>query len=327
MAGTVDESGLPRQAIEIYGLRKVYRQRNGRSVEALKGIDLAIPRGVIFGLLGPNGAGKSTLINILAGLARKTEGRVVVWGVDLDQDPRGVRASIGVVPQELIVDPFFTPREALDIQAGYYGVPRRMRRTEAVLQAVGLLDQAEADARSLSGGMRRRLLIAKALVHSPPIVILDEPTAGVDVELRDQLWAHVRSLNAEGATILLTTHYLEEAEALCEEIAIIDHGALIARDTTRALVERIDRKRLSITLGDDLAALPAALKGLGLSLETPRRLALTYHRRTLRIDAVLEAVRATGLVIADLSTEESDLEDVFRELTRSARPDAQSRRL
>ena len=327
MAGTVDESGLPRQAIEIYGLRKVYRQRNGRSVEALKGIDLAIPRGVIFGLLGPNGAGKSTLINILAGLARKTEGRVVVWGVDLDQDPRGVRASIGVVPQELIVDPFFTPREALDIQAGYYGVPRRMRRTEAVLRAVGLLDQAEADARSLSGGMRRRLLIAKALVHSPPIVILDEPTAGVDVELRDQLWAHVRSLNAEGATILLTTHYLEEAEALCEEIAIIDHGALIARDTTRALVERIDRKRLSITLGDDLAALPAALKGLGLSLETPRRLALTYHRRTLRIDAVLEAVRATGLVIADLSTEESDLEDVFRELTRSARPDAQSRRL
>ena len=327
MAGTVDESGLPRQAIEIYGLRKVYRQRNGRSVEALKGIDLAIPRGVIFGLLGPNGAGKSTLINILAGLARKTEGRVVVWGVDLDQDPRGVRASIGVVPQELIVDPFFTPREALDIQAGYYGVPRAERRTEAVLQAVGLLDQAEADARSLSGGMRRRLLIAKALVHSPPIVILDEPTAGVDVELRDQLWAHVRSLNAEGATILLTTHYLEEAEALCEEIAIIDHGALIARDTTRALVERIDRKRLSITLGDDLAALPAALKGLGLSLETPRRLALSYHRRTLRIDAVLEAVRATGLVIADLSTEESDLEDVFRELTRSARPDAQSRRL
>ena len=225
------------------------------------------------------------------------------------------------------IDPFFTPREALDIQAGYYGVPRRMRRTEAVLRAVGLLDQAEADARSLSGGMRRRLLIAKALVHSPPIVILDEPTAGVDVELRDQLWAHVRSLNAEGATILLTTHYLEEAEALCEEIAIIDHGALIARDTTRALVERIDRKRLSITLGDDLAALPAALKGLGLPLETPRRLALTYHRRTLRIDAVLEAVRAAGLVIADLSTEESDLEDVFRELTRSARPDAQSRRL
>lgn len=309
---------LPDQAIAIRGLRKVYRHRGGAGFEALKGIDLAIPRGAIFGLLGPNGAGKSTVINILAGLVLKTEGHVEVWGVDLDRDPRGVRAAIGVVPQELVIDPFFTPREAIELQAGYYGLARRERRTEEVLAAVGLSAEADVGARSLSGGMRRRLLIAKALVHSPPIVVLDEPTAGVDVELRDQLWSHVRRLNGEGVTILLTTHYLEEAEALCGEIAILNHGELVARDRTRALVERIDEKRMVVTLAEDVAGLPEALKGLGLALESPRRLALSYRRSALRIDSVLDAIRRAGLAIADLSTEESDLEDVFRELTRPA---------
>ncbi|CAN0119481.1 unnamed protein product, partial [Discosporangium mesarthrocarpum] len=226
-------------AIRARGLDKTYKARGGgrwfgggtgatAPVHALKGIDLDVPRGALFGLLGPNGAGKSTFINILAGLVMKTAGSAEIWGVDIDRQPRAARAAIGVVPQELALDPFFTAREALELQAGYYGVPPSERRTMAILERVGLADRADAQPRSFSGGMRRRLLVAKALVHNPPVLVLDEPTAGVDIELRRQLWDFVRELNANGTTVVLTTHYLEEAEALCDRIAIIDHGEVIA---------------------------------------------------------------------------------------------------
>src|SRR6056297_3743570 len=228
---------MPENAIEVRGLRKVYAGRGGTAPkEALKGIDLDIPAGSIFGLLGPNGAGKSTFINILAGLVVKTSGTVRIWGFDQDVNPRQSRASIGVVPQELNLDPFFAPRAALEVQAGLYGVPKSQRRSDEILRLVGLEDKAEAYARTLSGGMRRRLLLAKALVHTPHVLVLDEPTAGVDIELRQMLWENVRRLNREGMTVILTTHYLEEAEEMCDEIAIINQGDLVARDSTANLL-------------------------------------------------------------------------------------------
>jgi ABC-2 type transport system ATP-binding protein len=228
-------------AIEIEGLRKVYAgSRRAGPKEALKGIDLAIPRGSVFGLLGPNGAGKSTLINIMAGLVVKSAGTVRIWGFDQDVNPRQSRAAIGVMPQELNIDPYFTPREALDVQAGLYGVPKRERRTDEILELIGLTDKAEAYARTLSGGMRRRLLLGKALVHGPQVLVLDEPTAGVDIELRQMLWENVRKLNADGMTIILTTHYLQEAEEMCDEIAIINHGEKVAQDSTANLLSTLD---------------------------------------------------------------------------------------
>src|SRR5262245_40474145 len=247
---------LPESAVAIRRLNKIYKNVKGGGKPALIDVDLTVPRGCLFGLLGPNGAGKSTLINIMAQLVIKTSGDVSIWGIDLDRDPRSAASAIGVVPQELNIDPFFTPRELLELQAGLYGVARRERRTAEILAAVGLSDKAEAYTRTLSGGMRRRLLVAKALVHNPPVLVLDEPTAGVDVELRQQLWRYVRQLNAEGVTVLLTTHYLEEAEQLCDRIAIIDHGRLIACDTTAALLRRLDAKEISIVVDRDLAAVP-----------------------------------------------------------------------
>jgi ABC-2 type transport system ATP-binding protein len=309
---------LPEAAVELEGLRKVYGGGKGRAVAALEGIDLRIPRGAIFGLLGPNGAGKSTLINILAGLVVKTGGRARIWGIDIDAEPRNARAAIGVVPQELNIDAFFTPRELLELQAGLYGVPKRERRTMALLEALGLADKADALARTLSGGMRRRLMMAKAMVHGPPVLVLDEPTAGVDVELRRQLWQHVRDLNAAGTTILLTTHYLEEAERLCDRIAIIDKGRLVACDSTQALVGEVDDKRLTLVLDEPLAALPPALAALGLVLEAPERLVLRYRPSRARIGAVLAAVLAAGCSVRDVSSEEADLEEVFLRLTTGA---------
>jgi ABC-2 type transport system ATP-binding protein len=282
---------------------------------ALAGVDLAIPRGSLFGLLGPNGAGKSTLINILAGLVIKTSGRAAVWGIDIDAEPRRARAAIGVVPQELNIDPFFTPREMLDLNAGLYGVPKRERITDEILAAVGLTDKADAYARTLSGGMRRRLMVGKAMVHSPPVLVLDEPTAGVDVELRRQLWAHVRGLNARGTTILLTTHYLEEAEELCDRIAIIDRGEVVACDTTAALLRRIDAKELHIRLAEPIVALPAGLEGLHLELKEPGLLCFHYQPSRDRLEDLLERLRAARLQIIDLTTHESDLEDIFLQLT------------
>ena len=310
---------LPAYAVEVRGLTKTYRSAGKAGPKhALKGIDLAIPRGSLFGLLGPNGAGKSTLINILAGLVNKTGGEVAIWGTDIDDHPRQARASIGVVPQELNMDPFFTPREMLELQAGLYGVPKAERRTEELLEAVGLRDKADAYARSLSGGMKRRLMVAKAMVHSPPVLVLDEPTAGVDVELRIQLWEHVRRMNRDGTTVLLTTHYLQEAQELCETIAIINHGAVVACEPTATLLRRVDAKALTVTVDRDLDAVPTALSGFTAELADPRHIVVRYQPSRQRVDGVLAALAATGLGVIDLSTEESDLEDIFLQLTGGA---------
>ena len=307
-------------AIEAQTLRKIYRgQGGGPAKEALKGIDLQVPRGSIFGLLGPNGAGKSTFINILAGLVVKSSGRVRVWGFDIDVNPRQARAAIGVVPQELNIDPFFTPVEILELQAGLYGVPKAERRSMEILRALGLEDKADTYTRTLSGGMRRRLLVAKAMVHSPPILVLDEPTAGVDVDLRRQLWDYVRVLNEQGVTIVLTTHYLEEAESLCDRIAIIHKGAVAACEPTATLLSRIDEKTLVVTPEAPLAAVPEALaqgrfEGRA-SLRPDGRFALSYSPSRARAEDMLALIRAEGIGIRDLTTEQSDLEDIFLQLT------------
>jgi len=308
--------GLPDDAVAVRGLNKTYRAKSGTAKQALIDIDLAIPRGSLFGLLGPNGAGKSTLINILAQLVIKTSGTATIWGIDIDREPRAAAAAIGVVPQELNIDPFFTPRELLELQAGLYGVPKAERRTMEILGAVGLADKSEAYARTLSGGMRRRLMVAKALVHTPPVLVLDEPTAGVDVELRQQLWRYVRELNAAGTTVLLTTHYLEEAEELCDRIAIINHGRVIACEPTVALLRRLDSKELVFIVEEDLAAVPVPLTRFDAQLQSPRRLMLRYQPSRTRIGEILAAVQATGLNIADMTTLEADLEDIFLQLTR-----------
>jgi ABC-2 type transport system ATP-binding protein len=306
----------PEAAIRLAGLAKTYGTGKGRP--ALDTVDLVIPRGSLFGLLGPNGAGKSTLINILAGLVLKSAGKAVIWGIDIDEAPRQARAAIGIVPQELNIDPFFTPRELLDLHAGFYGVPRRERRTDELLATLGLSDKATAPARTLSGGMRRRLMVAKAMVHAPPVLVLDEPTAGVDVELRRQLWAHVRELNARGTTVLLTTHYLEEAEELCDRIAIIDRGRLVVAERTEVLLRRLDDKSLTIATAEHVTSVPAALAGFRVEIAAPGRLVFRYRPSRTRLAELLDAVRASGLTIVDLSTTEADLQDVFLRLTGSA---------
>ena len=305
-------------AIRARGLRKIYKASNNEPAkEALKGIDLTIPRGSIFGLLGPNGAGKSTFINVLAGLVVKTEGAVDVWGFDIDKNPRQARASIGVVPQELNIDPFFTPGEVLELQAGLYGVPRAERRTDEILEAMGLAEKKDAYARTLSGGMRRRLLVGKAMVHSPPVIVLDEPTAGVDIELRQQLWAYVKGLNERGVTIVLTTHYLEEAESLCDEIAIINHGEVVACEPTPQLVSRLDRKTLLVTPDAPLSAVPGGLSKFDSTILPGGILEIAYRPSTQNVAEILEQVSQAGITICDLSIEEGHLEDVFLEITRS----------
>lgn len=304
-------------AIEIRGLRKTYRsQGNAPAKEALKGIDLDIPKGSIFGLLGPNGAGKSTLINILAGLVVKTSGQAKIWGFDQDINPRQSRAAIGVMPQELNLDPFFTPRGALEVQAGLYGVPKKDRRSDEILELIGLTDKAEAYARTLSGGMRRRLLLGKALVHNPQILVLDEPTAGVDIELRQMLWTNVRRLNEEqGTTIILTTHYLEEAQEMCNEIAIINHGEVVARDTTKNLIGAMDAKTLVIEPEGTAPETIDLPKGVQLERKTDGTLAFSYSRGKTSANVILDAVKAAGIVIGDVRTVDPDLEDVFVDLT------------
>src|ERR1700759_3444500 len=243
---------MTESAIEIRDLQKTYA--GGK--RALEGVTFNVPRGAVFGLLGPNGAGKSTLINILAGLVNKSGGTATIWGFDIEQHPRNAKASIGIVPQEIVFDPFFTPAETLEIQAGLYGVPKERRQTAELLRAMHLEDKAKAYSRTLSGGMKRRLLVAKAMVHSPPILVLDEPTAGGDVELRRQLWGYVRRLHAQGVTIVLTTHYLEEAEELCDRIAIIHHGRVIANEPTRELVSKAQEKAVVVTFDRDIGAVP-----------------------------------------------------------------------
>ncbi|MDO5633134.1 MAG: ABC transporter ATP-binding protein [Paracoccus sp. (in: a-proteobacteria)] len=307
---------LAGNAIEITGLSKTYAG-SGKAPpkQALTGLDLTIRAGSIFGLLGPNGAGKSTTINILAGLVNKTAGRVVIWGFDQDVNPRQSRAAIGVMPQELNMDPFFTPRASLEVQAGLYGVPKHERWTDELLELVGLTDQAESYARNLSGGMKRRLLLAKALVHRPHILVLDEPTAGVDITLRDMLWRNVRRLNEQGMTIILTTHYLQEAQEMCDEIAIIDKGRLLIRDSTESLLHRTDGKALVIDTGGRVA-LPTLPQGAGAEWRSDGRLAISYPPSRIRADQVLDALRSAGVPVIDVASEQPDLEDVFVELTR-----------
>ena len=311
----VDSAPLPQNAIEIRGLEKTYAgTKKAPPKTALKGIDLAVPRGSMFGLLGPNGAGKSTLINILAGVVNKSGGQVCVWGRDIDERPRDARAALGVVPQEITADVFFTPREALEVQAGFYGVPANERRSDELLAALGLSDKAHAYVRALSGGMKRRLMVAKALVHNPPILILDEPTAGVDVELRRQLWAYVRRINAEGVTILLTTHYLEEAQELCDTIAIVNRGEVVACEPTTQLLKRLDTRNVVVTPDEPLTAAPE-LKGFETAPRPGGAFAVTYRTGQSSVEQVLGAVRASGVTIKDIATEDPDLEDVFLALT------------
>jgi len=312
-------------AISIKNLRKSYKTgkkayRQGAKPlaegrEALKGVDLEIPQGSFFGLLGPNGAGKSTLINILAGLTLKTGGSVEVLGLDLDKNPRDIRYKIGVVPQELVLDPFFSVYETLEYYAGYYGIPKVKRRTLEIINALGLSDKINANSRRLSGGMKRRVLIAKALVHNPPILILDEPTAGVDVDLRRQLWDYVKDLNAKGTTILLTTHYLEEAEELCDNIAIIHHGRIIASERKENLLKVLDSKQLIIRLAEKLHEIPAGLQEYGAAIQEGN-LIINYKTGEADMGKMINTVQSAGLTIRDLSTIEPHLEDIFRHLTK-----------
>ena len=318
-----EADALPDYAIVARGLGKTYpASKASPAKEALRSVDIAIPRGSIFGLLGPNGAGKSTFINILAGLVKKTSGSVEIWGIDIDHHPRSARAALGVVPQEIAADFFFTPRESLEVQAGLYGVPKNERRSMEILNALGLGDKAEAYVRALSGGMKRRLMVAKALVHNPPILILDEPTAGVDVELRRQLWAYVRQLNEEGVTIVLTTHYLEEAQELCDQIAIINRGQVVACETTADLLKRLDSRAVIITPKETLTGVPT-IPRFDAKLRSDGKLAVTFKSADASVEDVLNAVTTAGVGIKDLSTEEPDLEDVFLALTYD-NPDALS---
>lgn len=306
----------PNAAIEIRDLRKVYAPRGGQGAhEALKGISLSVPRGSMFALLGPNGAGKSTLINILAGMVIKTEGDVSIWGHNIETDRRLASRAIGIVPQELNLDPFFTPRETLELQAGFYGIPKNERRTDEILETLGLADKAKAYSRTLSGGMRRRLLIAKAMVHNPQILVLDEPTAGVDVELRQSLWEAVQEMNAQGQTILLTTHYLEEAQDNCDTIAIMRQGELVACESRESLLSRLNHKVVSVRFDAPFEAIPENLIPFAPERTNEQTLAFHARRDDGGIPALLDALPGCGLKIIDISTDEPDLEEVFLRLT------------
>jgi ABC-2 type transport system ATP-binding protein len=308
-------------AIRIDNLAKRYAPAKGAKGTAsegklaLGGVSFDVPEGSIFGLLGPNGAGKSTLINILAGLVNKTGGTAEIWGFDIDRQRRNASRAIGIVPQEIVFDPFFTPFEVLENQAGFYGIPARLRRSEALLEAVRLADKRDAYARTLSGGMKRRLLVAKAMVHSPPVIVLDEPTAGVDIELRQQLWEYVVALNEQGTTVVLTTHYLEEAEQLCDRIAIINHGKLIANKPTKELVGMAREKAVVLTLDRDVAEAPKHDAFEKTELVADRTVEITYNKDRMNAGEVLAAVQGLGLGIIDVTTKEADLEDVFLSLT------------
>ena len=318
-ASTAQIHTSPDFAIEIKNLSKTYPGIHGQPEKtALNDVSLSIPRGSFFALLGPNGAGKSTLINILAGLVTKTSGDANIWGYDIESQMRAARRSIGIVPQELNLDPFFNPRELLEVQAGLYGVPQHLRRTDEILEAVGLTDKAKSYARALSGGMRRRLLVAKAMVHSPQVLVLDEPTAGVDIELRIQLWDYVKKLNKMGTTVLLTTHYLEEAEELCDRVAIINKGRVVACDETKTLLGNMDSKELIVTVASAINEVPQSLRGFGynVDLRGNNQLTFRYSPSKVEIASILDRVKEAGLAIADLTTEESDLEDLFLRITR-----------
>ena len=303
--------------ITVKNLNKVYSKNGSKQTNALNNINLEVKEGEIFGLLGPNGAGKSTFINILGGSVIKTGGEVNVWGFNLDQNPRQVRASIGIVPQEVNFDPFFSPRKLLELQAGLYGIKEKDRITDTILKLVSLEEQADSYARALSGGMKRRLLVAKAMVHQPPIIILDEPTAGVDVELRNTLWENVKSLNKQGVTTILTTHYLEEAEKMCDRIGIINDGKLVALDTTKNLLDRIQTKIVYFTTDKKTNINDNTFESLKVISNDEQRLVLSYEKSKLTIDTIISEIKKQNIKIHDISTDDGDLEDVFLRLTKS----------
>ena len=306
---------MSQSAISLSHLNKSYLSKDGLKKNALEDVSLEIPRGSFFGLLGPNGAGKSTIINILAGMTLKSSGTVKVMGFDLDKQQRKVKQSIGIVPQELILDPFFTVREALEFQAGYYGVHKKDRQTDEIIEALALKDKASVGARRLSGGMRRRLLIGKALVHKPKVLILDEPTAGVDIELRKSLWEYVRKLNANGTTIVLTTHYLEEADELCDKIAIINHGKIIASDSKEKLLQGLANKEIMLRLSSELVEIPAEFEKFKTRVLSDNRLEIQYNPAEFSVGQILDLARNAKLEIVDLVSKDAKLEDIFLQLT------------
>ena len=303
--------------LSVKNLNKIYLKNTSKSVHALKNLNLEVKEGEIFGLLGPNGAGKSTFINILAGTTIKTSGNVDVWGFNLDKNPRQVRASIGIVPQEVNVDPFFSPRKLLELQAGLYGIKKKDRITDTILKLVSLENQANSYTRRLSGGMKRRLLVAKALVHQPPIIILDEPTAGVDVELRSNLWKNVKSLNKQGVTIILTTHYLLEAEEMCDRIGILNKGNLVALDSTINLLKRIQTKIVTFVVNGKVNIENQSLKSLNVIDNQPGQLIVSYEKSLLNIEELINYINKQNIKISDISTDDGNLEDVFVRLTKN----------
>ena len=306
-------------ALSVEKLTKIYSKNKSNIAQekALNGLTFEVKQGEIFGLLGPNGAGKTTFLSILAGTVEKTEGKINVWGFDLDLNPRQVRASIGIVPQEVNLDAFFSPRKLLELQAGLYGVPKKKRITDIILKMVALEKQADSYSRSLSGGMKRRLLIAKAMVHQPPILVLDEPTAGVDVELRKNLWKNVKALNKEGVTIILTTHYLFEAQEMCDRIAIIDKGNLVALDTTQKLLDRILTKKITFKTSQVDSIENLVLSGVQFSLENSNTIIAIYEKNSFKFDDIAGVLKINNIEILDIATEDGDLEDVFVQLTNN----------
>jgi len=306
-------------ALSVEKLTKIYSKNKSNITQekALNSLSFEVKQGEIFGLLGPNGAGKTTFLSILAGTVVKTEGKVNVWGFDLDLNPRQVRASIGIVPQEINLDAFFSPRKLLELQAGLYGVPKKNRITDIILKMVALEKEADSYSRSLSGGMKRRLLIAKAMVHQPPILVLDEPTAGVDVELRKNLWKNVKALNKEGVTIILTTHYLFEAQEMCDRIAIIDKGNLVALDTTQKLLDSIQTKKIIFKTSKIHSVKDFVLPGVQFSSEDNNTITAIYEKNSFKFDNIAEILKNNNIEILDITTEDGDLEDVFVRLTNN----------
>ena len=306
-----------KNALKVEKLTKIYSDKSGNKTKALNNLNLEVKEGEIFGLLGPNGAGKTTFLNILAGTVIKNSGNVNVWGFDLDKNPRQIRSSIGIVPQEVNLDAFFKPRKLLELQAGLYGIPKKDRITDTILKMVSLEKQANSYSRSLSGGMKRRLLIAKAMVHRPPILVLDEPTAGVDVQLRQNLWSNIKSLNKQGVTIILTTHLMFEAEEMCNKIAIINKGNLIKLDTTENLLDSIKTKKIIFKVDKISQINQEDLNGIKFLNKSENEIVASYERKIHKIDEIINKVKNAGMEIYDISTEEGDLEDVFIDLTKN----------
>ena len=306
-----------KDVLSVKNLSKIYTKNNSTQVNALNNLNLDVKQGEIFGLLGPNGAGKTTFINILGGTVIKSSGMVNVWGFDLDKNPRQVRASIGIVPQEVHLDPFFTPRKQLELQAGLYGVKKKDRITDTILKIVSLENHADSYSRSLSGGMKRRLLIAKSLVHQPPIIILDEPTAGVDVNLRKNLWENIKLLHNQGATIILSTHYLQEAEEICHRIGILNKGNLVALDTTKNLLSKIQTKKVSFKLNKPFKIKDNELDSIKNIYTKENEISLSYEKSKIKIDEIINLIQKNNIKILDMSTDDGDLEDVFLGFTKN----------